>query len=253
MNFSIKKSDLSFKVYATSSRPTTSGTENDISIITSVPMSNWILSPDSPSGVPRTNGDVWIKYSVTGNTFNALKNNTMLITTISAWQYVDDVWVDVEAASYRNGVWTDWWNGELFTNGNQYENITGGWSSWKWRNQNLGNATISESGINVQPTDACVAVTTNDKVDLSKYSKVYFDVVENTFKTDGRVWFGAKTDKTASDLIDVKTDIGELSVGTYFLDVSGTNGEFYVGIFVWNATSATYLTYTINNVRLAVD
>lgn len=109
MDFKLKKSDLNFNVYSVPSKPTTAGVENDIAIITSVSIPNWILSPDTPSGTPRSDGDVWIRYSVTGKTtFNALKNNTMMIATIKAWQYVDDAWVDVEAVSYQNGEWHEW-------------------------------------------------------------------------------------------------------------------------------------------------
>lgn len=109
MDFKLKKSNLNFNVYSMPSKPTTAGVENDIAIITSVSMPNWIMSPDKPFGPPRSDGDVWIKYSVAGKiTFNALKNNTMMIATIKAWQYVDDAWVDVEVVSYQNGEWHDW-------------------------------------------------------------------------------------------------------------------------------------------------
>lgn len=114
MSFKLKKSNLNFNVYAVETKPTAAGTENDIAIITSVPMPNWIMSPDKPSGIPRSDGDVWIQYSVSGDTFNALKKNSMMIATIAAWQYVDGAWDSVEAASYQDGAWKDWiivlWN-----------------------------------------------------------------------------------------------------------------------------------------------
>lgn len=109
MNFSIKKSNLNFKVYTVPSKPTTPGAENDIAIISSVPMTNWIMAPEKPSGIPRTDGDVWIQYSVEGDIlFNALKQNALMIATISAWQYVDGEWVEVTAVSCQNGDWVDW-------------------------------------------------------------------------------------------------------------------------------------------------
>lgn len=109
MDFKLKKSELGFKVYTVDTKPTAPGANNDIAVITSVPMANWIMSPDKPSGIPRSEGDVWIQYSVKGKTtFNALKNNSMIIATISAWQYVDGVWVDVEAVSCQNGEWVSW-------------------------------------------------------------------------------------------------------------------------------------------------
>lgn len=108
MNFKLNKSELNFKVYTVASKPITPGANNDIAIITSVPMSHWIMSHTVPSGRPRSDGDVWIQYSVKGNTFNALKNNYMMIATIAAWQYVDGAWGEVEAVSCQNGEWVDW-------------------------------------------------------------------------------------------------------------------------------------------------
>ena len=57
MNFKLTKSSLNFKVYTSPTIPA-SGTENDIVIISSTPMENWILSSESPAGEPRNNGDV---------------------------------------------------------------------------------------------------------------------------------------------------------------------------------------------------
>lgn len=108
MSFKFTKSNLNFDVYAVASKPTAPGANNDIAIITSVPMPNWTMSPDKPSGRPRSDGDAWIQYSVKGDTFNALKNNSMMIATIKAWQYVDGMWTDVEAVSCQNGEWVYW-------------------------------------------------------------------------------------------------------------------------------------------------
>lgn len=127
MDFKLKKSNLNFRVYTAASLPAT-GTENDICIISEVPMTNWVMSPDKPSGIPRSDGDVWIQYSVTGNVFNVLKNSTMLLATISAWQYVNGAWVNAEAKSYQSGEWVDWWDGSLYDTGNQYTDYTGGWA-----------------------------------------------------------------------------------------------------------------------------
>ena len=108
MDFKLGKNSLNFRVYTASAFPDT-GNENDICVISDAPMKNWILSPDAPSGAPRTDGDVWIQYSVEGNTFNALKNIALMVATISAHQYVDGVWVSKSAKSYQDGAWVDWY------------------------------------------------------------------------------------------------------------------------------------------------
>lgn len=117
MDFKLNKSNLNFRVYTAASLPET-GQENDICIVSDVPMKNWILSPDTPKGAPRNDGDVWIRYAVTGKTFNALKNGAMVIATISAMQYIDGAWVDKDVLSYQNGAWVGWIeNIVLFDNG----------------------------------------------------------------------------------------------------------------------------------------
>lgn len=107
MDFKLKKSELNFRVYTAPSFPAT-GTENDICIKSEVPMTNWVMSPDKPSGIPRTDGDVWIQYTVAVGTVNILKNSTMMIATIYAWQYVDGAWKPVEAATYNGSAFVPW-------------------------------------------------------------------------------------------------------------------------------------------------
>jgi hypothetical protein len=109
MEFEIDRSDLKFNVRTMPSLPTssTAGVENDIAVITSVPMENWILSPDQPTGIPRTDGDVWITYSVEGDTINILNGNTMAIVVLMAYQYVNDEWARIDGRIYKNGAWED--------------------------------------------------------------------------------------------------------------------------------------------------
>ena len=105
MDFKLKKSILNFSVKTAETVPTNPGKENDIVVISSVSMKNWILTTDAPGGAPRNDGDVWLRYSVTGNTFNAVKQNAMMLAITSVKQYFNSEWVDVPAVTYRNGEW----------------------------------------------------------------------------------------------------------------------------------------------------
>ena len=129
MNFKFRKSDLNFRVFAATETPTT-GKENDICIISDTPIKNWILSPDAPSGAPRTNGNAWLQYSVDGAVFDAIKSNAMMIALRKAWQYVGGEWLNVTALIYHGGEW-EWLNmdGQLYNRGDECESITGGWES----------------------------------------------------------------------------------------------------------------------------
>lgn len=245
MNFSIKKSDLNFKVYTASSIPTAPGVENDIVIVTSVPMTNWIMSPEEPSGIPRADGDVWIKYSTEGNTFNALKQNAFMIATISAYQYVDGKWVDVDAASCQGGEWVEWVT-YLFNRGAQCTNITGGWarsglyvsSSCK----NTGSVSVDNT-ISLSSTSGnCAFATTVNKVNLADYNKIFVrcDVVEsiNVFigttnsgvYTDGLTKYfsydGSGSNKT------IEFDIADYDE-TYYISLGGANGRSCTVYSIW--------------------
>lgn len=104
MNFKLTKSSLNFKVYTSPTIPA-SGTENDIVIISSTPMENWILSSDAPTGEPMNNGDVWIQYSVSGNVFNIMNQHDFMLAITKIYQYVSGTWVSVDARRYVGGVW----------------------------------------------------------------------------------------------------------------------------------------------------
>lgn len=112
MAFKLTKSNLNFRVYTAPTIPET-GEENDILIVSEIPMKNWTLSPDAPTGVPRTDGDVWIRYSTSNADFNLLKENDIAVKFASAMQYVNGAWVGVTPKSYHNGEWVDWFTGFL--------------------------------------------------------------------------------------------------------------------------------------------
>lgn len=104
MNFKLTKSSLNFKVYTSPTIPS-SGTENDIVIISTTPMENWILSSDIPVGEPRNRGDVWIQYSVSGNVFDIMNQHDFMLSITKIYQYVGRTWVSVNARRYVGGVW----------------------------------------------------------------------------------------------------------------------------------------------------
>lgn len=237
MSFKFTKSNLNFDVYTAASKPTTPGANNDIAIITSIPMPNWIMSPDGPSGIPRSDGDVWIQYSVSGDTFNALKNNSMMIATIKAWQYVDGAWAEVEAVSCQNGEWVYWWNGEIYEQGNLYEDITGG---WVMRNDSGGNGTITADKViqlrykSGASSSQHSTAYTNKKIDLTKYTKLTMEVnviSVGSSSMDTSVCI-CNTNTAGYPITDrvayEHTPTGSTGTFTVELDVTSYNSEYYI-------------------------
>lgn len=228
MSFKFTKSNLNFDVYTVDSKPTAPGANNYIAIITSVPMPNWIMSPDKPSGRPRSDGDVWIWYSVSGNTFNALKNNSMMIATIKAWQYVDGAWTDVEAVSCQNGEWIDWWDGELFDNGNQWEKFTGGWSYEGYVSSSYAGSIVDGELQLYGKSGGFVTIGTKNAIDLTgiRYIEVTHKMISRGSSTKS---IGIEIDQpkgTYKAYKEFTTAAGE--TGTERLDVSGYDGKYFV-------------------------
>lgn len=218
MDFKLKKSNLNLKVYSAAELPST-GNENDICVISSVPMPNWILSPDEPSGAPRSDGDVWIEYSVTGNTFNALKNNSMMITAISAKQYIGGAWVDKTAKIYQSGKWVDL-IACLYNNGTEVVAWAGAWHE----------------------KDDCLYGTGSDTNALYHYTEKKYDITQ--FK---KLYCLAKTVKGTGAFYDyirlgIATTVSDTSVSsvaeiafteadieeTAWLGLADRSGEYYI-------------------------
>lgn len=249
MNVKFNKSDLSLNVYTSPTLPEI-GEANDIVIISETPMTNWRMSPDAPNGIPRTDGDVWIQYSVKGSTFDVLNNNSMMITTLSAKQYVDGKWVDREAMSYQNGQWVAWTiilydhgvigesAGSLVQTGIKYGGDAGSCT-----------LTIGETNVRIGTYAGLGAlVYFTKKVDLTAFQKLYFygSVVDK--KGDGStrccigVWKAMPTSTDASTEATAAMT-GYRALGLHELNIANVSGEHYVGVAVhgFGDTNSPYM------------
>ena len=251
MNFTLKKSNLNFKVYTVESKPTTPGAENDIAIISSVPMTNWIMSPDNPTGIPRNEGDVWIQYSVCGNTKNILKQNAMTIATIRAWQYVDGAWVDREAVSCQDGAWVDWWDGSLYINGNEYAHVTGGWGTDGYT---ISDGSITSVSAGVKNSDhfflqgsysTKVMLGTLEPINADKFTTLHVDAEVTGITNDASITFCVSRTKAASSLIK-KSDFGsEKQRKVLNMDLSDISGDIYIQVHAQYAPACSGKVYRV--------
>lgn len=234
MDFKLNKSNLNFRVYTASTLPD-AAQENDICIISDVPMKNWILSPDAPSGAPRTDSDVWIQYSVTGNAFNALKTGAIMIATIFVWQYVDGVWTERTANSYQAGEWVAW-IAYLYADGNEYTEVTGGWEqpnisyvTGGATRQNIGTVAKRNNSILLTAGDESIAlISTKKKIQFGGKTKLY--VTADTSYT-GSNEFGITSENAGSlNNIRVAYRTLDLSSGTFELEIPSDVHEGYLYI-----------------------
>ena len=230
---------LNFKVVG-NPQPT-SPSENTIWLNTDVPIASWYFQAEQPENMAQ--GDVWFPVGTSSAVeFNALKKNGIQVYPLSANQMVSGALVDKTAKSWQGGKWVDWWNGELYKNGNQYENITGGW----WQNTGL----YYESFTNQKPVtfgnEIAFSVpdgyssnaTTKKKINLSGYNYLYFD------------FEGSNGDISKVFIHSIKS--GRIDNGNYAavatsspVNISGLNSEYYISIVAWNGRYPKY-----NNIRL---
>lgn len=258
MDFKLKKSNLNFHVYTADSLPDT-GNENDICVISDVSMKNWIMSPDTPNGAPRNDGDIWIRYSAAGDTLNILKNNTMRICISSLKQYIGGEWVDQTAKRYQNGEWVDL-RGiiYLYKNGNAFDDITGGLealaisgSFWKSSDVTFDSDRII---FNSTPNTACVSyATTKKKIDLTNRNSIVLNSL--SFTATGQYAKGklgvtsTKTDYTSlHDNAVAFKEFGTGTTGEVILDISSLSGEYYVAFGISSESSGGRL--EVSEVRI---
>ena len=227
---------LNFKVVGGTSAPA-SPKENTIWVNTSTAITSWAFSATEPEAPAA--GMVWISTGKTSTApFNALKKNNITVYPISAKQYVSGAWVDKEAKSYQNGVWVDLWNGYLFKNGDEYNTITGGWVTAAKAYTSGTNAvpakvTKADGTITVNPNGdgGCILYTAN-KISLAGYSTLIFDgKVSNATAyaslCNMRVWseIGDYSTSNAAATATIQRNVD----GEVTLDVSGLDGEYYIG------------------------
>lgn len=192
---------------------------NTIGIVTEINITGWIFSPSEPS-YPH-NGRVWIKTGTASScAFNALKKNGIYICPISAHQYIGDEWVERTAMSYSDGRWIKWTDDVtyLFKNGDQNDDITGGWSGVA-----TGASAISiwwEGYVSSAGVGGSCSTQTNSMVDLTSYSvlTVTLDACDNKFyirllDSSGQIVASKAADKTS---------------GVYTLDLSEISGAYYI-------------------------
>lgn len=103
------------------------GKENRIGVVTPIPMTGWRFDANQPEDLQ--DGEVWFSVGNSSDVeFNALKKNGLKLYPLIANQRVAGTLTYVPAKSYISGEWVHWWDGSLYDAGNEYTEITGGWS-----------------------------------------------------------------------------------------------------------------------------
>lgn len=232
--------NLNFKVVGGTTQPT-SPKENTIWVNTSTKISEWTFSATQP--VNPTDGMVWFLTGKSSSVeFNALKKNRLNVYPISVKQYISGKWTNKTAKTYLNGKWTDWWNGELYDTGNQFEYVTGGWIA-KHVIRFTGADTNTKTELTIGDTSLSISNSstiahTKNKINLTSYKTLTFygNIVKG--EDDNDTAFGVWTEiangmKSTDNRVAYRN--GAVS-GSATIDISSLTGEYYVGMYVTDTT-----------------
>lgn len=252
--------DLNFRVnsYSTEEELLASAPkENTIGIVTGQEITAWELSAEEPE--ESMEGKVWILLGDRSVAkFNALKKNAVTLIPVSARQYRSGVWEDVAAKSYLRGHWRNWWDGNLYHQGNSCEEITGGWKAYAYKTYGSGStayaptATFNADSLKLymsKPSSGyrAGALFSENAIDLSQYTKLKINVTTLTGLTTGVVNLGLSETKENSFVETAAEEITD--VGVYTLDLTDISGSFYVHVSIGGlASSGSNLTLVLDSI-----
>lgn len=221
------KDRLRYRVYG-GTTPPASPREYDFYIKTTTPITAFELN--SWTNAQPTwfvgNGHVYIVSEVWNtDSINLVKDGngiSLLFLPKWCWQQINGQWYQMEAYFYRGG-WVKFsdykdtppWSGTLFYNGDQYTDITGGWTGADSYSPNL-RATLYSGTITISTASA---------VDLSGFSTLKFMGSGNGANSGGS--YSAKCKIVNESGVEVAS-VDFQSNGTYAVSVAALSGKHYV-------------------------
>lgn len=227
-----------------------SAKENTIWLNTDEPIGAWYFSATQPENMAE--GEVWFPTGASSSVeFNALKKNGLQVCPLSAKQYVGGALVDVTAKSYQGGKWVDWMI-YLYKYGDQFSDITGGWSfvqnadgpysSCAFNDNNISMSTSFSSGVHA----AGGSIGTVSMIDLTNIKTIHavFSNVSCASNLPAYI-YAHISNPSAANFATAHAQLSNVSSLTEFtLDVSSLSGLYVVGVgFDYgNGTASSSLT-----------
>lgn len=251
------KDRLRFRLFA-GPNPPDNPKQCDVFVRTTVlPVGEWQLRGEGhPLGWLEKERDIVIQTSSTptGSAFVDIfqPNNGGRIyeTFMSCIQQVSGKWVRRDAYIWNNNKWVQFstaYNGELFYQGNQFTDVTGGWAStgarvngWTWLGSLAPALQIGTNMVIYQTSNPKMGtVFTNKAIDVTNYKQLVVDAQWNIRGAGRNNGFGIHVTNTKAD------GYGELAA--YFID-TGTGNKSFDGTFV-----AVDLSNITGNVYIGID
>ena len=245
---------LNFEVVGGTTQPE-NPSENMIWINTDTEISGYTCSETEPT--EPVEGMVWVCLNETVNTpINVCEENPVMLYISNCMQYESGAFVFKDAAIYQSEAWNVLWYGKLYSPGNEWENVTGGWKA-------TAKKSDSDSGVSAKaPTitrndDGTIKAAlssgggifhTTNMIDLTDYKTLIF---EGTFTRGGSVdynllagvWksFGSYYNDSAA----ASTALSGTSATSRSVNISSLTGKYYVGIGLTNSTAVITNCYLV--------
>lgn len=205
--------------------------ENTIWVNTDEEITGWAFDTSYPDYLG--NGGVWISTGLSSScSFNALKENFLMIRPISAKQWNGSAWVDREVMIYQNGSW----NVAIvyyYLNGNDFSNITGGWG---------GSVTNANGVLSFGATLGSGGATnfySNKAVDLTNASTLTFVGTVTNAADKVTLTLGVASGSPTGSFAAYSTVDAGATKNEIVVDVSALTGSYYIR---GNATAGSFST-----------
>lgn len=229
--------------------------ENSIWVITDVPITTWIFSPTQPE--PPADGKDGAVWFLTGTSsevaFNVLKKNVIEVYPLSAKQYIDGEWADKTAKTWNGSKWVEW-TVYLYNKGDKCTSVTGGYGEKVYSGGaltwNTDSVYLGYSGSTARTT----TIYTNNKIDISNFSKLNVKVRDATINTafvfgvidTPHIDASGGYSEFISNCVAAHSETDNIDSETVLsLDISSLSGNYYIQLY------AGYVKVTVTEVYLS--
>lgn len=227
---------LNFRVVGGVTQPS-GPKENTIWVNTDQKITSWFFAHAAPEEPEE--GMVWIRLGSTGSVeLNALKKNGIQLYPVTANQYIGNAWQVCIAQIWQDGGWNLWWDGTLYSAGDEFTHITGGWEA-AWTSGDYyntkGTVTKNEASLKLNASTATSSIfaKTVNKIDVTDYDTL------SAMATAAKGKFGLSSGEawnTGSNMAASATPAN----GEATLDISEMTGEYYICMYIAAGSSIEY-------------
>lgn len=219
--------------------------ENTIAVITGTGITGYRFSPEKPE--EPYEGMAWIETGTRSTgPFSATGDSSILLYPLTVKQYENGQWTEKTAKIFLGGVWTLWWNGQLYSPGIEWEEMTGGWSSAAARASSVSGESAAAPVI-TRKDDRILAdgsggggiLYCSKKIDLTEYSLLTFEGIFTRAGSLARNILAACWSELGSYYTETVAEkgLGESSGTILQVDISDLEGEYYVGMGLTASTA----------------